>query len=70
MTFARWVFRLAAYYGLAALLPQYFIEERFEPSALATLGSKINSSPGASAYQLGSGLPDPATVAEAETLSR
>ena len=29
MTFARWVFRLAAYYGLAALVPQYFIEERF-----------------------------------------
>ena len=28
MAFARWVFRIAAYYGLAALLPQYFIEEQ------------------------------------------
>jgi hypothetical protein len=47
-----------------------FIGERFDPGTLTTLASKINSSPGASAYRLGSGSPDPATVARAEALSR
>ena len=28
MAFARWVFRIAAVYGLAVLLPQYFLEEQ------------------------------------------
>src|SRR5262245_29480839 len=28
MVFARWVFRIAGIYGLAVLLPQYFLEDR------------------------------------------
>jgi hypothetical protein len=28
MTFARWLFRIAGVYGLAVLLPQYFLEGR------------------------------------------
>jgi hypothetical protein len=28
VAFARWVFRLAGYYGLAALVPLYFLEDR------------------------------------------
>jgi hypothetical protein len=28
MAFARWVFRVAGIYGLAVLLPQFFLEER------------------------------------------
>jgi hypothetical protein len=28
MLFARWLFRIAGIYGLAVLLPQYFLEER------------------------------------------
>jgi hypothetical protein len=46
------------------------IGEPFDASALTTLQQRINSSPGASAYQLGSGSPNPAIVAEAEALSR
>jgi hypothetical protein len=37
MAFARWVFRIAGLYGLAALLPQYFLVEqigRDDPPAI------------------------------------
>jgi hypothetical protein len=45
MAFARWLFRIAGVYGLVALVPQYFLEQKpaialNAQGRLRTLGSR------------------------------